>query len=92
MLQHGGHEVYTVKSLVEDYSVTTNFMGPCELGILNMQNNLSSINHYPPTDKNYFSKGLTFLNTKDPVSVSLSIPRPKSSPIFKAPVLAGLLS
>ena len=64
MLQHGGHEVYTVKSLVEDYSVTTNFMGPCELGILNMQNNLSSINHYPPTDKNYFSKGLTFLNTK----------------------------
>jgi histidinol-phosphate/aromatic aminotransferase/cobyric acid decarboxylase-like protein len=64
MLQHGGHEVYTVKSLVEDYSVTTNFMGPSKLGISNMQDNLSSINHYPPTDKNYFSKGLQFLNTK----------------------------
>jgi len=64
MLQHGGHEVYTVKSLVEDYSVTTNFMGPCEIGIENMQNNLLYINHYPPTDKKYFKEGLKFLNTE----------------------------
>ena len=64
MLQHGGHEVYTVKSLVEDYSVTTNFMGPSEIGIENMQNHLFSINHYPPTDKKYFKQGLEFLNTK----------------------------
>ena len=56
MLQHGGHEVYTVKKLVEDYSVTTNFMGPSEIGIENIQNHLLSINHYPPTNKNYFNK------------------------------------
>jgi hypothetical protein len=42
MLQHGGHEVYTVKKLVEDYSVTTNFMGPSEIGIENIQNHLLS--------------------------------------------------
>ena len=63
MLQHGGHGVYTVKSLVEDYSVTTNFMGPSEIGLENIQNNLMKFNHYPPTDKNYFKEGLEFLNT-----------------------------
>jgi histidinol-phosphate/aromatic aminotransferase/cobyric acid decarboxylase-like protein len=63
MLQHGGHEVYTVNKLVEDYSVTTNFMGPSEIGIDNIQNHLFSINHYPPTNKNYFIEGLQFLNT-----------------------------
>jgi len=64
MLQHGGHEVYSVPVLIEDYSVTTNFMGPSPLGIKNMQNHLLSINHYPPTDKNFFEEGLNFLNTK----------------------------
>ena len=68
MLQHGGHEVYTVKSLVEDYSVTTNFMGPSKIGLDNIK--LSSINHYPPTDKNYFKQGLEFLNTKAENTIS----------------------
>jgi len=63
MLQHGGHEVYTVPFLVEDYSVTTNFMGPSNLGIENVKNHLLSINHYPPTDKKYFKEGLNFLGT-----------------------------
>jgi len=63
MLQHGGSEVYKVKSLFEDYSVTTNFMGPSLKGLENITNNIDSINHYPPTDKNYFSKGLEFLKT-----------------------------
>jgi histidinol-phosphate/aromatic aminotransferase/cobyric acid decarboxylase-like protein len=63
MLQHGGHEVYLVNNLIEDYSVTTNFMGPSKIGLSNIQNNMLSINHYPSTDKNYFSQGLQFLNT-----------------------------
>lgn len=63
MLQHGGHEVYLVNNLLEDYSVTTNFMGPSQVGLNNIQSNLLSINHYPSTDKNYFEKGLHFLNT-----------------------------
>jgi histidinol-phosphate/aromatic aminotransferase/cobyric acid decarboxylase-like protein len=63
MLQHGGHEVYTINKLIEDYSVTTNFMGPSTVGLDNIKNNIISINHYPSTDKNYFKKGLEFLNT-----------------------------
>lgn len=64
MLQHGGAEVYSVKNLFEDYSVTTNFMGPSKKGLDNIINTISSINHYPPIDKKYFSKGLEFLKTK----------------------------
>ena len=63
MLQHGGHEVYKVNKLIEDYSVTTNFIGPSLYGLNNIKNNILSINHYPSTDKNFFKKGLEFLNT-----------------------------
>ena len=63
-LQHGGSEVYTLKYLEEDYSVTTNFMGPSQKGLNNVMKNISSINHYPPTDKKYFQKGLSFLKTQ----------------------------
>jgi len=63
MLQHGGHEVYLVNNLIEDYSVTTNFLGPSLIGLDNIKNNILSINHYPSTDKNYFTIGLEFLNT-----------------------------
>lgn len=64
ILQHGGSEVYKVKNLVEDYSVTTNFMGPSLVGLRYMKNNILSMNHYPPTNKNFFQKGLDFLKTK----------------------------
>lgn len=65
MYHHGGQEVYTVKNLVEDYSVTTNCMGPSKKGLKNIKRHLSSIQHYPPTDKGYFKKGLEFLNTTE---------------------------
>jgi histidinol-phosphate/aromatic aminotransferase/cobyric acid decarboxylase-like protein len=63
VLQHGGSEVYKVNKLIEDYSVTTNYMGPSFLGLIYMKNNLLSMNHYPPTNKNFFKKGLEFLKT-----------------------------
>jgi hypothetical protein len=28
MLKHGGSDIYSVKKLVEDFSVTTNLLGP----------------------------------------------------------------
>lgn len=33
MLKHIGSDIYSVNNLVEDYSVTTNFLGPSKVGL-----------------------------------------------------------
>ncbi len=65
MLKHGGSDIYNVKELKEDYSVTTNFLGPSQLGLTFMSNNLAQINHYPSENKNFFLEGLKFLGVKE---------------------------
>ena len=61
MLKHGGSDIYNVKELIEDFSVTTNFLGPSLNGIKQMNSNIYQINHYPSEDKQFFKEGLDFL-------------------------------
>ncbi len=61
MLKHGGSDIYKVKELKDDYSVTTNFLGPNLNGIKSMMTNICQINHYPSEDKTFFKEGLDFL-------------------------------
>lgn len=45
---HGGQDINISIKLIDDYSVTTNFLGPSIIGIENMQKNiLDDITHYP---------------------------------------------
>ncbi len=46
--KHGGQDNNIKIQFIEDFSVTTNFMGPSEQALINVKNNLSEINHYPP--------------------------------------------
>lgn len=61
MLKHGGSDIYNIKELKEDYSVTTNLLGPNLNGLKNINNHMHSINHYPSEDKTFFQEGLDFL-------------------------------
>jgi len=65
MLKHGGSDIYNVKELREDYSVTTNFLGPCLNGRNQLISNINQINHYPSEDKTFFKEGLDFLGVKE---------------------------
>ena len=65
MLKHGGSDIYNITQLVEDYSVTTNLLGPCASGLNNITNNLEKINHYPSEDKKFFQEGLDFLHVDE---------------------------
>ena len=51
-LIHGGQDNNLLISLQEDFSVTTNLLGPNKNGLQSIINNISEINHYP--DQNYF--------------------------------------
>jgi histidinol-phosphate/aromatic aminotransferase/cobyric acid decarboxylase-like protein len=62
MLKHGGSDIYNVDNLKEDFSVTTNFMGPSSSGISQIIKSVSLINHYPSENKSFFKEGLEFLN------------------------------
>jgi len=65
MLKHGGSDIYNVKELIEDYSVTTNFLGPNKNGIEKIISNILQINHYPSEDKFFFKEGLDFLGVDE---------------------------
>lgn len=65
MLKHGGSDIYAVKELIEDYSVTTNLLGPSLIGLENIKSNINSINHYPNENKNFFKEGLDFLKIQE---------------------------
>ena len=64
-LKHGGSDIYHVKELKEDYSVTTNFLGPNLAGIRCMNDNIYQINHYPSENKSFFKEGLDFLGVRE---------------------------
>ena len=44
---HGGQDIDIKINLIDDFSVTTNFMGLSEIGKNNIINNLEKIKHYP---------------------------------------------
>lgn len=59
--KHGGQDNNIVVNFIEDFSVTTNFMGPSEKALLNVKKHLGEINHYPPqTYKPYIDKLYNF--------------------------------
>lgn len=45
---HGGQDISVKINFIDDFSVTTNFLGPVESGLNVIKNNVSKINHYPP--------------------------------------------
>ena len=47
---HGGQDIYEIEHLVEDFSVTTNYMGPSLIGLEKIQQCVESIQHYPKED------------------------------------------
>lgn len=65
MLKHGGSDIYNIKELVEDFSVTTNFLGPSLNGLKQMTSNIYQINHYPSENKQFFKEGLDFLGVDE---------------------------
>jgi histidinol-phosphate/aromatic aminotransferase/cobyric acid decarboxylase-like protein len=65
MLKHGGSDIYNITKLKEDYSVTTNFLGPSSYGLKLMIENINQINHYPSENKTFFKEGLDFLGVKE---------------------------
>ena len=65
MLEHGGSDIYKVKELYEDYSVTTNLLGPSLSGLNFVKSNMCKINHYPSEDKTFFKEGLDFLGVNE---------------------------
>ena len=65
MLNHGGADIYNVKNFKEDYSVTTNFLGPNSNGLDLIKLNIHQINHYPCENKTFFKEGLDFLKIKE---------------------------
>ncbi len=65
MLKHGGSDIYNVKELVEDFSVTTNFLGPSLNGLKQMTSNIYQINHYPSENKQFFKEGFDFLGVDE---------------------------
>jgi hypothetical protein len=61
--KHGGQDIYdNLDELIEDFSVTTNYLGPNKNGTKHIQNNIQLIHHYPKDDKQpYKSNLLNFL-------------------------------
>ena len=47
---HGGQDNNIKIIFKEDFSVTTNTMGPSKIGIDSLKNNVLDIEHYPPSD------------------------------------------
>jgi len=65
---HGGQDIYEIDTpLIEDFSVTTNYLGPSTLALSHIKNNIDCIQHYPQAHHSYQKKIANFLNTKNPV-------------------------
>ena len=65
MNKHGGQDNNIKINFVEDFSVTTNFMGPCEYGLEYLKSNLFEINHYPPQSYEPYKQNLYDFYFKD---------------------------
>jgi histidinol-phosphate/aromatic aminotransferase/cobyric acid decarboxylase-like protein len=58
MEKHGGQDINLTINLIDDFSVTTNFLGLSELGKKNMLENINDITHYPNQDQQPFKENL----------------------------------
>jgi histidinol-phosphate/aromatic aminotransferase/cobyric acid decarboxylase-like protein len=59
MYKHGGQDIYdNLCLLIDDFSVTTNYLGPVSSALDHIQNNLSLINHYPKEDQEPYKTNL----------------------------------
>lgn len=56
---HGGQDNNIVIKLIEDFSVTTNMIGPNKNGLEIIKLNLDEINHYPPANLEPFKSNLS---------------------------------
>jgi cytidyltransferase-like protein len=65
--KHGGQDIYdNLSELIDDFSVTTNYLGPCNVAIEHIQKNVDMITHYPKEDQQpYKKKMLDFLDCKN---------------------------
>ena len=63
MEKHGGQDIYeNFHKLIDDFSVTTNYLGPSKLAMSHIKKNLHLIHHYPKDDKEpYKTNILSFL-------------------------------
>jgi len=67
--KHGGQDNNIKIAFKEDFSVTTNFMGPSKKGLRFIKNNIKTIEHYPPQDfEPYLSNFKKFLFKNNPVN------------------------
>lgn len=56
---HGGQDIHNnLNSLIEDFSVTTNYLGPSIKGINHIKQSINLINHYPKLDQEPFKKNI----------------------------------
>lgn len=68
---HGGQEWNTIPNFVEDFSVTTNYLGPPMRAISACGLALQDVEHYPPANfEPYISELAAFLQPKDPVELT----------------------
>lgn len=65
MQKHGGQDINVCIDLIEDFSVTTNYLGLSPIGLLSMTNNIEEITHYPNQNQEPFKKNLANWLYKD---------------------------
>ena len=68
--KHGGQDIHLNIKLIDDYSVTTNYLGLSQVGLTRINNNMDNITHYPNQEQepfktnliNWLYKGFHFTN------------------------------
>ena len=64
--KHGGQDIYDdFDALIDDFSVTTNYLGPNEAALHHIQEHMHLINHYPKDDKQPYTNNLIEFLYKD---------------------------
>ena len=73
--KHGGQDIYdNLDKLVDDFSVTTNYLGPCPSALDHITDNIELITHYPKEDQQPYKQNLlNFLFPSKPDSDSLHL-------------------
>ena len=57
--KHGGQDIYdNLANLIDDFSVTTNYLGPCPSALDHITNNIDLITHYPKEDQQPYKQNL----------------------------------
>lgn len=68
---HGGQEWSTISNFVEDFSVTTNFLGPPKRALMATGVAIQEIEHYPPANfEPYHSELAAWISPDDPQELS----------------------